>query len=460
MHQGSVHTVRVWSASLRLVLLAVCLTQACTEPDAPRSPLFDLGVAVVRRETALATLPGNPPEPLVSARLRGRYVNVGNGDVMELFVGESGLAVRRAGVAAAPVRAEGEMLVVWMPRGDELEGEFLEQQGDGLLFRDALWRRDPGTRRPSPVVALNRVLGLYEPADHDGVPLRFYLLQWEGQLWVQINDLYMVSAESTAEAVKLADSRLGIERVAWAEAGNPGAGLELGGVTLGRTFGVGQGPVTRIDAFSSIEQLREEAMAASPPDEHREFRVPDLVELIKLEAGIRLEIRYATSSNFVGIVFYQQPRAFLQRPAAEALARVHRRLAEQGYGLLVYDAYRPWFVTKMFWDATPEPWKHFVADPANGSRHNRGCAVDLTLIDLVTGGPVEMMGGYDEFSERSYPFYPGGTDRQRWHRELLRRAMEGEGFAVYEYEWWHFDFHEWAEYPILDRSFDSLEDAE
>ena len=91
----------------------------------------------------------------------------------------------------------------------------------------------------------------------------------------------------------------------------------------------------------------------------------------------------------------------------------------------------------MFWDATAEEMKHFVADPSEGSRHNRGCAVDLTLFDLETGEPVSMVGQYDEFSERSYPNYMGGTSLQRWHREFLRDAMETEGFTVYEFEWWH-----------------------
>ncbi len=99
----------------------------------------------------------------------------------------------------------------------------------------------------------------------------------------------------------------------------------------------------------------------------------------------------------------------------------------------------------------------FVADPSEGSRHNRGCAVDLTLIDLESGEPVLKTGGYDEFSARSYPDYPGGTSLQRWHRELLRSVMERNGFTVYEWEWWHFDFGGWREYPILDATFEELE---
>src|SRR6266550_1736310 len=113
----------------------------------------------------------------------------------------------------------------------------------------------------------------------------------------------------------------------------------------------------------------------------------------------------------------------------------------------------------IFWDATPEDKRIFVANPAEGSRHNRGCAVDLTLYGLKTGAPIEMTGVYDEMSERSYPFYPGGTSLQRWHRDLLRHAMEAEGFDVYEFEWWHFDYKDWSRYPILNLTFDKLGSA-
>ena len=187
-----------------------------------------------------------------------------------------------------------------------------------------------------------------------------------------------------------------------------------------------------------------------------EFRRPELVELISLDPSIRLDIRYATTNNFLGTPFYTQARAFMQRPAALAVARVHKSLAKDGFGLLIHDAYRPWQVTKLFWEATPDSGRIFVADPAKGSKHNRGAAVDLTLYDLATGKPVKMVGGYDEFSPRSYPDYPGGAALERWHRDLLRRAMEAEGFTVYEFEWWHFDHRDWTQYPILNQAFEDL----
>ena len=218
----------------------------------------------------------------------------------------------------------------------------------------------------------------------------------------------------------------------------------------------GEGETFRIDPLRPVEELRQEALAASLPEQQGEFREPDLVEPVTLDASIRLDVRYATTNNFMGSVFYDEPRAFLQRPAAEALVRAHQALREQGYGILIHDAYRPWFVTKMFYDATPATQKIFVADPASGSRHNRGAAADITLYDMRTGAPVRTVGGYDEFSDRSFPDYPGGTSRQRWLRELLRKEMEAQGFDVYEFEWWHFDHRDWKQYPILNQTFDEL----
>ncbi len=223
-----------------------------------------------------------------------------------------------------------------------------------------------------------------------------------------------------------------------------------------REVGTKDGETFKITPVKPIDELRADALSASPPEESGEFRDADLAELTTLDPTIKLDIRYATTNNFTGAVFYQQPRAFMQRPAAEAVARANQRLKQRGLGLLIHDAYRPWFVTKMFWDATPGDLKDFVANPATGSRHNRGCAVDLTLYDLETGEPIQMVAGYDEFSPRSFPMYPGGTSRQRWYREALRRAMEAEGFTVYEFEWWHFDYKDWTKYRIGNVTFEEI----
>jgi D-alanyl-D-alanine dipeptidase len=208
-----------------------------------------------------------------------------------------------------------------------------------------------------------------------------------------------------------------------------------------------------------LEELRQEAAGAAPPVEDGTFLRPDLVEIAALDSLVRYDIRYATSNNFMGAPFYTEARAFLQRPAALALLRAHHWLAQFGYGLLIHDAYRPWSVTKMFWEATPPAQRDFVANPARGSKHNRGCAVDLTLCDLRSGRPVDMPSTYDEFSERAFIDYPGGTSLARWHRALLRMAMEREGFRNERFEWWHFDYGDSKSYPIMNIPFEQISDS-
>ena len=212
----------------------------------------------------------------------------------------------------------------------------------------------------------------------------------------------------------------------------------------------------KVNPVRPVKTLLTEALAAEPPTETGNFLPTDFVELTKLDPTIKLDVRYATTNNLFDSVFYSQARAFLQRAPAEALVRVSRKLKTSGYGLLVHDGYRPWYVTKVFWDASPQDKKIFVADPAKGSRHNRGAAVDLSLYDLKTGKPVEMVSTYDETTDRAYPNYPGGTSLQRWHRDLLRSAMESEGFTVYEAEWWHFDYKDWQRYHIGNVPFEKI----
>jgi D-alanyl-D-alanine dipeptidase len=195
-----------------------------------------------------------------------------------------------------------------------------------------------------------------------------------------------------------------------------------------------------------------------PPRETGRFRPSDLVEIVKLDPTIHLDVRYATTNNFLGRPVYAQARAFLQRPAAEALVRAHRKLRDKGYGIVVFDGYRPWSVTKTFWESATDEQRRieFVANPQKGSRHNRGCAADISLFELATGREVAMPSGYDEFSERAYPSYTGGTAEARALRDLLRATMEAEGFTVYPAEWWHFDFNEWKQYRIQNIPFEAI----
>jgi len=191
---------------------------------------------------------------------------------------------------------------------------------------------------------------------------------------------------------------------------------------------------------------------SGPPMENgkREAR---LVELITLDNTLKLDIRYATENNFMGRKVYPEARAFLQKPAAKGVVRVHKKLKKQGLGIVIYDGYRPWTITKLFWDTVTPEQRKFVADPTKGSKHNRGCAIDLGIFDLKTGAAIPMPSGYDEFTDRASPNYAGGTDEERRNRDLLRSLMEKEGFIVNSDEWWHFDYKDWEKYAIYDISF-------
>lgn len=185
-----------------------------------------------------------------------------------------------------------------------------------------------------------------------------------------------------------------------------------------------------------------------PPATPDATAASDMIDLAVFDPRLKLDIRYASANNFMAKPLYPVARALLQRPAAAALTRAYDRLQAAGYGLMVYDAYRPWQITRSMWDQNPKD-RAYLADPLQGSRHNRGCAVDITLYDLKTGKEVTMPSDYDEFTERAHPDYTGGNIEQRHRRDLLRSAMEAEGFKVYQNEWWHFDYQGWEAYPVL-----------
>ncbi len=393
-----------------------------------------------------------PVKPEVARRLAGRYKS--GEKVIDLI--ESGgklwLLPARGGFRL-DLRARGDALVT-----DGLldVGTKVVPEGDKLRVGKDDYERVPD---PKPAPAPEKWLGLIGEYGWDHNTL--YVLEKDGKLHALIEWVFLYPLEEESENVfKFPDFGLyhGEKLVFTRGEKGKATKVEAASVVFERRRLDGEdGRTFRIEPRRPVEEIRREALAAKPPPERGEFAASDLVELVTLDDTIKLDVRYATANNFLSTPFYTRARAYLQRPAAEALARAHRKLREHGYGLLVHDGYRPWHVTKMFWEATPERSRLFVADPSQGSRHNRGCAVDLTLYDLKTGAAVEMVGGYDEMSDRSYPDYLGGTSAQRWHRELLRRAMEAEGFTVYEAEWWHFDYRDWKKYAISNLTFEEVD---
>jgi D-alanyl-D-alanine dipeptidase len=174
----------------------------------------------------------------------------------------------------------------------------------------------------------------------------------------------------------------------------------------------------------------------------------DFVDITRLDPAIRLDIRYATDNNFTGKAVYPCARCLLRKDVAEKLVRVNQALRERGFGLKVYDCYRPLAVQKKFWEIMPD--ERYVANPAKGSRHNRGSAVDLTLTDLE-GRDMAMPSGYDDFSERAHRNYPDTPEEQRRNSLILEEAMKKEGFIPYPTEWWHFDDAGWERFPYADQ---------
>jgi len=181
-----------------------------------------------------------------------------------------------------------------------------------------------------------------------------------------------------------------------------------------------------------------------------------LVEIKKYVPAIALDIRYATTNNFMRRQMYAQARAFARLPVVLALKQVEADLKKQGLGLKIYDAYRPYGVTVKFYEMARDT--NFVADPRKGSKHNRGCAIDLTLIDLKTGRELDMPTGFDSFSKKAAANYAPLPKQEYTNREMLKSAMQAHGFTVYRTEWWHYDFNGWTNYPLLDIPFSDLHD--
>ncbi|MHB2150778.1 D-alanyl-D-alanine dipeptidase [Calditrichota bacterium LG25] len=186
-----------------------------------------------------------------------------------------------------------------------------------------------------------------------------------------------------------------------------------------------------------------------PPD-----KTPEFVDIQKMNPSIILDIRYATSNNFLHRAVYDQARCFLVKEAALKLNEVQKELQTLGLGLKIFDAYRPLSVQKAMWQIMPDA--RYVANPAKGSRHNRGCAVDLTLVDS-TGKELPMPTEYDDFTKRAHHNYMKLPASIRLNRWILKTVMEKHGFKPISSEWWHYDMVGWQKYPVMDLSFSQID---
>ena len=180
----------------------------------------------------------------------------------------------------------------------------------------------------------------------------------------------------------------------------------------------------------------------------------ELIEIKKAIPNIKLDIRYATKNNFMQQVMYKQARAFARKPVVESLKKIQKELNKKGYGLKIFDGYRPYAITVEFYKKASD--KNFVANPAKGSKHNRGCAVDLTLINLKTGKELVMPTPYDSFSAAAAAKYENVSPEARKNRDFLIAVMAKYQMNVLENEWWHYDFSGWRSYDLMDIPFEKL----
>ena len=455
-HGGAIYGFATQLSALPDEKLGVIVVTTKDAANAVTSHIANLSLSAM-----LAVRQGKPlPQPEITSgvdpnqarRIAGRYTKGDKGFDLHESAGRLSILSTDGGFPAE-LRSAGDTLIV----DDKLSyGQKISVRDGAIIIGDETFKRiEVPKPQPAPI-GWRGLIGEYG-WDHDVL----YIFERDGKLWALIEWFEFDPLEQVSENVFKFPNR-GLydgERLIFTRDKNGQATQVKAAEVVFKRRHVGpeEGAAQlRIKPLRPVSELLKEALAAQPPKETGDFRKPDLVELTHLDPTIKLDIRYATTNNFLSSVFYSEARAFLQRPAAEALVRAHRKLKEQGYGLLIHDAYRPWYVTKVFWDATPDDKKLFVADPSKGSRHNRGAAVDLTLYDLKTGKPVEMVGTYDETTDRAYPEYPGGTSLQRWHRELLRDVMEAEGFTVFEAEWWHFDYQDWQKYSIGNMPFNRI----
>ena len=215
-----------------------------------------------------------------------------------------------------------------------------------------------------------------------------------------------------------------------------------------------------IASFYLVFNVQEQPLVISSQKEYqaliKQYPEQILREIVKEIPTIKLDIKYATKDNFSGIAVYHQAKAFAKKPVVDALKKIQKKLNQQGLGLKIFDAYRPYAVTVKFWKLTPLDKKEYVAHPNKGSRHNRGCAVDLTIINLKTGEELKMPTPYDSFNKEAAADYENIPPEEKKNRDFLINIMKQNGFNVIKSEWWHFDFIGWENYPLMDIPFKKL----
>eukprot|EP01124_Arcella_intermedia_P011875 TRINITY_DN18253_c0_g1_i1.p1 TRINITY_DN18253_c0_g1~~TRINITY_DN18253_c0_g1_i1.p1 ORF type:complete len:791 (+),score=165.48 TRINITY_DN18253_c0_g1_i1:45-2417(+) len=352
------------------------------------------------------------------------------------------------------------------PNGNALVVDDLGFWGGHIIFNETF---DTLTLGKTVYKRLKQAIPPEIPDKHKGIIGEYgwdhnvcYVLERYGKLWLLLEFFFLLELVEISEDVfgfPPIDSFYLLEKVVfkWDQSRSFVTGLDISGILFPRRLLHAKDekitPLLPIlPTLETVKQLTPPKGATIEPE-----RPNILINVGSLDPTIRVELNYSSNRNVFGEALYPPVnKAYLQKPAAVALSRAHQRLKKEGYGLILYDLYRPWHITKLMWEITPQEQRIFLANPDNGSLHNRGCAADVGLYELATGKVVDMGSPQDESTERSFADYQGFTSRERYFRRLLRRAMEAEGFSVFIWEWWHFDFQDAPHYPISNIPLDQI----
>ncbi|MDZ4699725.1 MAG: serine hydrolase [Rhodothermales bacterium] len=436
--------------------MGIALTANMANTNAVLERIASYAFALLRAEQAGAPLPAAPVTRRVHPALRDRFGGHYAGPAGEVTISEmAGELYVCQDIRRTRLRQSITGDSLWTD-DRHAHGSIVSLLPNGALqlAGDTYTRRDP----PRPVLHnadLVSYVGVYKNDVHD-----LFILEREGQLFTLLDWIrYFPLAPDDAASFTFPDEGMfGGETVSFVR---DAAGKVVAVTLANMTFERAPDPVYPIAATplpvpQSLDRLIQEARTASPPVDAANMKPPELVDIAIVDPLLNLDIRYAHNDNILGQAIYEEPRALLQKPVSDALFRVQAAVRRDGYGLIIFDAYQPWHLSRVLWQAAPDSLKHFFAEPSVGSSQNRACAVALNLYDLDSGSPMAMpteVGALTPEASASYPI----TDNQlRWNRDFLRTVMEAEGFAVHPYTWWMFEHTGCAGYPILNESFSSI----
>ena len=214
------------------------------------------------------------------------------------------------------------------------------------------------------------------------------------------------------------------------------------------------------DTIPVSDEYHTNTTAKEPPPEDSTKADSQLLDLTMVDPLLNLEIRYASPNNIYGTQFYNESRVLLQQPIAEAIFRIQRQLRPMGYGLKIYDAYRPWRITDSLWGNVPQEFRFFLEDPTGPVCQNRGARISVSVYKLNSGEELPMPTGYDELSISSHADFPLLPGELRHNRSFLRRIMESEGFRASSHYWWAFSHESCDAYPIMDILYEDVDQSE